>query len=168
MDIFSQLPPPPVSPPAPEGQGNNRRWIPIVIAGVVVLLAACSILSVLAVKRLARSFNEPRTALNIYTDTLIREDYKAAYSLTSPDFRTTSTYGALVDYHNSLKAQYGALKSVNQTYWNVATKDGIVSCTIQARLNFEHGNQLFEFILHQENGAWRVYTYKAVYGETSN
>jgi hypothetical protein len=118
--------------------------------------------AVAGVRLLVRAGTEPSKALDAYTAILIQKDYQRAYQASAPGFREATSYDALVAYHAKLTAKLGELKSAKQTYWHIETMNGVESSTIQAALQFDRGNEIFEFILRKDAGAWRVFSYKEV------
>jgi hypothetical protein len=160
MDSLPYGPPPPVAAPPPMGKPHRRLMIGLGIAAGVLVLGMLVVVCVVGVKLFAGAFQEPSKAMTLYTDALVRKDYQGAYKMASPEFRAASSFEDILRIHNKLSDQFGALKSVKQTYWHIETKGGVTGSTIQANFQFERASQMFEFELREENGTWRVYSYK--------
>ncbi len=100
------------------------------------------------------------TALNIYTDTLIHQDYESAYQITSPSFRAAISYSALVDEQVKLTERFGRLKSAKQSDWDIDSIYNAKAASIKVNFQFERGCMAYEFKLCKEDGIWRVLSYK--------
>jgi len=157
LNVNSALPP----VPAPPG-GNPRRklYIGLGIAAAVVILGGFIALAVSGVRLLVGAMKQPADALSIYTGALIQKDYQSAYALASADFRAALSQQGLIDYHAKLTDRLGALKSVKQTNWEINTNNGVTKSTIETTVQFERGSEPFEFVLLEEQGTWRVLSYK--------
>jgi len=160
MESYQYGPPPPEPVQQPTGKPRRKLFIGLGIVAAVVVLGLLTVVCVAGVKLIAAGFQEPSRAMALYTDALIRKDYQGAYKMASPDFRAVTSLDDLVQIHKKLSEQFGALKSVKQTYWHIETKGGVTFSTIQAAFQFERASQIFEFELHEENGTWRVFSYK--------
>lgn len=160
MDLFQYGPPPPTPIVPPPGKPRKKLFIGLGIVAAVVVLSVLTVVGIAGVKLMAGAFQAPSKAMSLYTGALIRKDYQGAYKMASPEFRAGSSFDDIMRIHNKLIDQYGALKSVKQTYWHIETKNGVTSSTIQATFQFERANQIFEVELHEENGIWRVFSYR--------
>lgn len=160
MDSFPFGPPPPPPPPPPPGNPCRRLYIALGIGAGLLVLGGFIAVAVVGIKSLAGAMQEPAKALGIYTDALIRKDYHGAFNIASPGLREATSYPDLVVYHGKLCDRLGALTSVDQTNWSIETKNGVTASTIRATLKFQRGSEEFEFVLHKEQGTWRVFSYK--------
>src|ERR1700747_1464684 len=93
-----------------EKKPHKRVYIALGILAGIIVLSGLAILAMVGLKRFAKSVEEPMTALNIYTDVLIQQDYQSAYEIVSPDFRQQTSFPALVEFHRGLTSKLGALK----------------------------------------------------------
>lgn len=160
MESHYLSPIPPNDPLHPERKSRKKLYIGLGIAVGLLLLCGLITIAVTGAKLLWGAMKEPAAALTTYTDTLIKKDYQTAYNIASPAFRAAVSQQDLADYHARLTTRLGAIKSARQTNWEIETKNGVTKSTIQATLDFEHGSEPFEFVLIQEQGTWRVLSYK--------
>jgi hypothetical protein len=139
-------------------RGFKRKALYIALAGTAFLIALSWL--VLKASTFKGEVEQAMTALNIYTDTLIQKDYSSAYQITSPKFRSAISYSDFVAYQSNLTATLGRLKSATQSNWDVDSINSAKTATIDVNLQFESGNIPLQFILHKEEGIWRVFSYK--------
>lgn len=146
------------SAPADAGKRskNPRRTLSIAIAAILIVLCWM----VIEFRLFVGQAEQAMTALNIYTDTLIQQDYESAYLITSPAFRVAVSYPTLVEDQTKLNERFGRLKSAKQTDWDIDSINNAKIASIKADLQFERGNISFQFTLHKEDGIWRVFSYK--------
>jgi len=139
---------------------RRNRWLILVTALLLglVLVGAGSFYVVF--KWFARRTEPPMNALNIYTDTIIHDDFQSAYQIAAPSFRTSVRFQDLVDYHTKLTAKMGKLSFAKQTDWDVDDENPAATATITTNLQFERGTETFQFFLRREDGIWRVVSYK--------
>jgi Protein of unknown function (DUF3887) len=160
MDSLQYGPPPPTPIAKPPDSSRRQLFIGLGIAAGALVLGVLVVIVVAGMRLMVGAFQEPSKAMTTYTDALIRKDYQGAYKMASPELRAATSFADLVQLHNKLFDQFGALKTVKQTYWHIETKNGMNCSTIQARFQFERASQMFEFELHEENGSWHVFSYK--------
>ena len=139
-------------------RGFKRKALYIALAGTASLIALGWL--VFRASKFKGEVEETTTALNIYTDTLIQKDYSSAYQITSPKFRSAISYSDFVAYQSNLTTSLGRLKSAKQSNWDVDSINNATTATIDVNLQFDSGNIPLQFILHKEEGIWRVFSYK--------
>ncbi len=100
------------------------------------------------------------TALNIFTYTLIQQDYESAYQITSPAFREANSYPAFVMEETKLTERLGHLKDAKQTYWDIDSIHDAKTALVSVSLQFEDGSVELQVAMHKEGGIWRVFSYK--------
>jgi len=152
-------------PPAPKQGVKNAQtkiYVGVAIAAMVVVVAGVVTIAVFGIKQLSKAVQGPMTALNIYTECLVQQDYRSAYEIASPELRKSTSLDELVEFHKELTDKYGRLKNAKQTTWNLATNNGVTSATVRAELNFERCTVPFEFQLRKVDNVWRVYSYKSM------
>jgi hypothetical protein len=100
----AQISVPPLPPPAIAQTQKKPRSKLVIWLGITAglgVLAGLIVVAGIGVKLLAGAMHEPSTAMDAYTDALIRKDYQSAYSSASPELRAASSYADLLKVHES-------------------------------------------------------------------
>lgn len=139
---------------------RRNRWLILVATVLLVLVLVGAGSFYVVFKWFARRTEPPMNALNIYTDTLIHDDFQSAYQIAAPSFRTSVRFQDLVDYHTKLTAKMGKLNFAKQIDWDVDDQSTVATATITTNLQFERGTETFQFFLRREDGIWRVLSFK--------
>jgi hypothetical protein len=100
-----------------------------------------------------------RQTFSRYTEALVNRKFEEAYGYQSPEFQERVTLASFVQYQDDAQAKFGVLKSVRQEGMAVQEwrNPDRWKASIKADFQYEKAKVRFTFVLHRDNGRWKIF-----------
>jgi hypothetical protein len=133
---------------------SKKLWFFVAIAGVVVIAIIPGSMELFRQKKAASQ------ALESYTQSLVKQDYRGAYNLTDDAFKASLTYDDFVALQKALTTEFGSLRSVKQGQTEVEVKEKVWSGLIHVRFQYAQNEITMLVSLRRDGGEWKIFGYK--------